>query len=103
MIDTSKILILIALNKDYLTKVKEYGEGWNKDFYYKYPFDSSKGIEVGKNWTLECTTRCFTFKGRIYIKVKSFTNDGAIVSWYKTKQRIYTAHNVRNKCEVIFG
>lgn len=102
MRNTSEILTLVAINNDSLIKVSEYAESPYRDIYSKYPFNSDKGLKVGASWSLDVSSKVFSYKGRLYIKFKHHTNDGCIVTWFKTRGKRYTAYNVAKKLEVMF-
>lgn len=99
---TSEILILVATNSDSLIKLCEYAESPYRDIYSKYPFNSDKGLKVGSEWSLDLSSKVYSYKGRLYFKFKHHTNDGCIVTWFKTRGKRYTAYNVAKKLEVMF-
>lgn len=92
----------MSLNQDHLIKISEYAENWYQDKYCKYPINSDKALKVGKEWSLDVESAAFTYKGRLYFKFKHHTNDGCMITWYKSKGNRWTAYNVAKKCEVIF-
>lgn len=99
---TSEILTLLSLNNVSLIKVSEYGESWFRDNYSKYPFNSDRGLKVCSEWHLDLESKAYTYKGRVYIKFKHHTDDGCIVTWFKTKSRRFTAYNIAKSLEVLF-
>ena len=99
---TVEILTLVATNSDSLIKVCEYAESPYRDIYSKYPFNTDKGLKVGYEWALELSSKVYSYKGRLYFKFKHHTNDGCIVTWFKTRGKRYTAYNVAKKLEVMF-
>lgn len=99
---TSEILTLVAINNDRLIKVSEYAESPYRDIYSKYPFNSDRALKVGSEWSLDLSSKVWTYNGRIYVKFKHHTNEGCVVCWFKTKSKRYTAYNVAKALEVMF-
>lgn len=99
---TSEVLTLIGKCNVSLVKVCEYGESWYRDNYSKYPFNSDKGLKIASEWTLDLESKAYTYKGRVYIKFKHHTDDGCIVTWFRTRSRRFTAYNIAKALEVLF-
>ena len=99
---TSEILQLILLNNDSMIKVSEYGESKFRNNYSKYPFNSDKCIKIGREFSLDMESTVYTHAGRVWVKFKHSTNDGGVVTWYKTKSKKYTAYAISKKLEVLF-
>ena len=100
----SDVAILLCMNKDKLTIIKEYGEGLYTIKEDLFPVDKKKLNTVGKEWHMYQEGEAYTYKGHVYIRQKHCINGyDCIVTWLRSSKNVYTAHNIRMKVKELYG
>ena len=95
--------IILCMNKDKLTIIKEYGETMFGDRKEHYPVDYKKLIKIGLDFHLQSEYTIYTYKGHVYIKCKhNMDGTNCLVTWLRSSKNVYTAYNIRMKVKEVF-